>query len=162
MKIFILTVIAICLLSAPVFSQDQNNIAAFGLGYSSAANPGIMGWGAYGRLVGGSTAVYTDYDIFRATVENSNVSVAGLRLKYTIRTGIAQRLFSLKNKASLWGLFNGGVAADGQSVSRSLQWGGFVDVPIKKGFGALVVLAAEDDPITGRNFAPRIGLRVKF
>lgn len=154
---FLTTVFFLCTSQA----QEQNNIAAIGLGYSATADPGVMGWGAYGRLVGSTTAIFTDYDIFRATPLDAMVSVGGLRLKYSIRTGVAQQLYKSKS-FSLWGLFNGGIGADGISVVRSLQYGGFVDVPVGKGAGILAILAAEDNPITGRDFAPRIGFRFKF
>ena len=149
------------LLACPSAHAQENNIAAFGLGYSQSANPGVMGWGAYGRMTGDTTAIFTDYDLFRVDADNAMLSVAGFRLKYSIRTGVAQQLYKAK-AFSLWGLFQGGLAADGVSVVRSLQYGGLVDVPVKKGVGVLTILAAEDNPITGRDFAPRIGLRFKF
>jgi hypothetical protein len=158
----IIVLISIIMLFAVGAIAQENNIGVFGLGFSPTADPGVIGFGAYGRIVAPKTAVFTDYDVERARAENANFNVAGLRLKYSIRTGVAYQLKQITPTWSVWGLFNGGMAADGISVVRSLQYGGFLDKGIGKGIGIMLILAAEDNPITGRDFAPRIGLRVKF
>jgi hypothetical protein len=153
---------ALFFLSTSAQAQEQNNIGTIGLGYSSTADPGIVGFGAYGRKVADKTILFTDFDVYRDGSGSSNFSVAGLRLKYSIRTGLAYKLFRVTNSWSVYGLFNGGIAADGISVARSLQYGGFVDKSIGKNMGVMLILAAEDNPITQRDFAPRVGWRFKF
>lgn len=148
--------------AAGLAQEQPANIGVFGLGYSGDGAPGLLGFSAYGRLVAARTAIFTDYEILRADEKDAMLSVAGFRLKYSIRTGIAQQLVQITPSWSVWGLFNGGLAADGQTVVRSFQFGGFIDKDIGKGMGVMLILAAEDNPITGRNFAPRAGWRFKF
>lgn len=162
MKTLIFLVTILILLSAPAFAQTPTEkYGAFGLAYFNSGTPNIQGWAALGIPISEKTISYTDYDI--APIKSGGqASVAGVRLQYAIRTGLAYRIYNVTNSWSLWGLGNIGLAADGRAITRSFQYGGFLDKSIGKGWGVMLILSGEDSGATGRDFAPRIGIRKKL
>ncbi|NLT67271.1 MAG: hypothetical protein GXX84_11775 [Acidobacteria bacterium] len=158
---FMVLAVAICFLSAgSAVAQDapeKEKFGAFGLGYSEVAKPNLQGWAALGIPVSDRVMSYTAYDI-APVKEGGQASLAGIRIQYNIRTGFACRVYDITRSWSLWGLGNAGMAADGNVVTGSFEYGGFLYKGLGKGWGAILILGAQKDAISGTVFAPRLGV----
>lgn len=142
-------------------AQDQEKFGAFGLGFNDQASPKIQGWAALAIPVADRVLSYTAYDI-APVKEGGQVSFAGVRLNYMIRTGVAYRIYEIAPGWTLWGLGNAGMSADGNVVVGAFEYGGFLDKSFGKGWGFMAVLAAQKDAISGTTFSPRFGFRKKL
>ena len=94
--------------------------------------------------------------------EGTQFTVAGLKLRYTIRTGLAYRIAQVTNTWSLWGLAAPGFSADGEKLLSNFEFGGFIHKDVGKGWGCLVALTAEKASNSATDFAPRLGITKKF
>lgn len=154
------------LLALPVMAQDQtmDRFGAFGLGYFSQASPQFQGWAAMAIPVtdDAKAVSYTAYDVAVVADDDptSQIMVAGKKIRYTMKTGLAYRALQY-GTWSLYGLAAPGFVADGDSFKSAFSYGGFVHKSIGKGWGALFALTNE---IAGgqSDLAPRIGITKKF
>jgi hypothetical protein len=160
----------LCLLvcSLPCFSQTstppdlEGKFAAVGLGLFQSATPQLQGFGLLALPVGSRVLSYTDYDV--AAIPGAPVPgrIILPRLQFSMRTGFAVRIYQLSPRISLYGLGGAGMAATGDNVVGSFGGGGFIDIAIGKGWGALIILEASRNAVTGTEFIPRVGIRIKL
>jgi hypothetical protein len=148
------------LLSASSASA-QEKIGAAGIGYFQSGHPQFQGGAALGFSIAPRTISFTDM-VIGATKDEGRITVAGQRLQYSFRTGFAVKIYQITPSWTLWGLSDIGLAADGKSIGRSFQYGGFLDKSVGKGWGFLMILSAENTVQTGTDFSPRIYIRKKL
>ena len=108
---------------------------------------------------------YTDYDVSALP----GTPVAGQKfalpkISYSMRTGVAVHIYQIAKGVNLFGLGGAGIAAGGSNVVGSFGGGGFVDFAFGKSgsWGAVLILEANRNAITGTDFIPRVGIRKKL
>jgi len=139
-------------------AQDSPKIGAFGLAYDDLNKPNLAGWGALAIPVAPRTLSYTDYDVSPVST-GGQFALGKIRLQYSIRTGAAFQLKTLKPGVTLYGLGGAGLSADSLTLVGSFSGGGFLDIAFGKGWGALIIVQEEKNAVTGAHFTPRIGIR---
>lgn len=148
------------LLALPAMAEDR--FGAFGLGYFSQAAPQFQGWAAMAIPVtdDGKAVSYTAYDVAVVEDESNQLTVAGRKLRYTMKTGLGYRVFQY-GSWSLYGLAAPGFVADGDTFKSAFSYGGFLHKDIGKGWGILGALTNEN--YGGKSdLAPRVGVTRKF
>lgn len=167
---FVLTLLLSSMLIQPLWAQtpapvSQDRFAAGGLGYFSQAKPQFQGWAALGLplTADGKALSYTDYDVSVVPVGGKGqLSVAGYQLRFSLKTGIAYRIFQTQDgNWALYGLAAPGFTADGTSFQGAFQYGGFLSRKLKKGWGLMLGLTNETYGTTS-DLAPRFGAVRKF
>jgi hypothetical protein len=155
-----------CALPASVYSQtpaqdEPNRFGAAGLGYFSQAVPQFQGWAAMALplTADGKTLSYTDIDL-SVVSSGGQLSVAGHQLRYTMRTGVAYRVY-LKGSFALYGLAAPGFAATGDQFVSAFEYGGFIAKKFSKNLGCILGLTNERYGSVS-DLAPRLGLAFKF
>jgi len=159
----VLIVCIVLLLTLPAIAQQQERFGAAGIGYFSLSRPNIQGWAALGIPITSDKKVlsYTDCDI--AVVGTApQFTIAGLKLQYTIRTGLAYNMLKITTTWSLWGLAAPGLSANGDKVFSNFEYGGFIHKDVGKGWGLLIAFTAEKAGVIATDFAPRMGVTRKF
>lgn len=149
-------------LSIRAQDQEPERFGAFGLGYFSQASPQFQGWAALAIPVtaDGKAVSYTAYDVAVVDDESNQLTVAGRKIRYAMKTGLGYRVYRT-GTWSLYGLAAPGFVADGDTFKSAFSYGGFVYKDIGKGWGAL--LALTNETYGGKSdLAPRIGITRKF
>ena len=156
----------LCVLLCPIqgFSQEPEpaRFGAFGLGYFAEAVPQFQGWSALAIPItaDGKALSYTAADWAVVNDESNQLTVAGRKIRYTMKTGIAYRIFQ-RGTWSLFGLAAPGFVADGDTFKSAFSYGGFIYKDIGKGWGAILALTNEN--YGGKSdLAPRAGVSYKF
>jgi hypothetical protein len=149
-------------------AQESGRFAAVGLSTGSDETKSISGWGAIGFPISEKVISYTDIDI--SVVKNTTLQevLKNQGLQYVVRTGLAYRVFDINKQFSVWGLGDAGLAAGGPvgmasptPISGSFAGGGFLRWSMGK-VDALLILQVQKNAATGREFIPRIGIKVKL
>ncbi|MCK9570735.1 hypothetical protein M0R72_17430 [Candidatus Pacearchaeota archaeon] len=161
-------------------SQGIERIAFGGAGYFAPVKPNIQAFAgmAIPLTQDLKTLSYTDFDISFVKdadilvalpalegktipdMEIPAISIAGKKIRYSIRTGIARQIISM-GKFSLYGLGAPGIATDGENAHYSLEYGGLLHYAVSGRIGIMGALTAEHGP-DGENLAPRLGLSFRF
>ena len=154
--------------AATVAAATGDRFAAAGLGYFSQAVPQFQGWAAMALPLtsDGKALSYTDIDIAvvpsNGQTSPAQLRIAGQELRFSLRTGVAYRLYQPSNGAwALFGLAAPGFAATGTAFASAFEYGGFITKSISPKIRALVGVTNEHYG-TVSDLAPRVGLTVKF
>jgi hypothetical protein len=164
----LILLLGFCLLCPLAQAQEAQKFAAVGLSTGTDTTKSISGWGAIGVPLSEKVVSFTDMDI--SVVKNTTLQQAlhNQGIQYVVRTGLAYRIYDINKKFSIWGLGDAGIAAGGPSglenqtpISGSFAGGGFVRWNMGK-IDALMILQVQKNAATGREFIPRIGIKVKL
>ena len=164
---YILLLISIMLLLVSVASAEDGARTAFGgVGYFAPSAPDIRAFAGVAIPINEAKTIrsVTDLDIYPRS--DGNVSIAGKRLQFEVKSGIAYDVFSL-NGFKLFGLGAPGMVTDGDSLGLKFEYGGGVHKMVTPRWGLMTVFTAEtykdfevDEYKT--NFAPRFGVTFAF
>ena len=151
------TMLLITLMLFPVglFAQDDglpNTFVAAGVAYNKEATPNVQGWGSFAKKLTGPVYSFSTYDI-----TNIPKTLDFSTIQYSVRTGVAVRVFEINDRISIWGVGDAGISATGEAVNGSFSGGGFGTVKIKESFGALFIIRAIHDPVAGTRYVPEVG-----
>jgi hypothetical protein len=140
---------------------ESVRFGAAGIGYTATATPNIQGFAALGIPITEKIISYTAYEVYPVQ-SGGNLMVAGYHLQYDIGTGAAYKLYQFTNSWSLWGLGKAGLTTSAESTKAMIEYGGFVDKGIGKGWGIMFIMSAKYDADNGNVFNPRFGIRKRF
>jgi hypothetical protein len=170
MKRIVYLLALLSVLASPVFAQDQpaTRYVFGGAGYFAPAIPAFQGFIGAAIPIGldGKMFSYTDAD-FSIVKTGGQFTIAGQHLSYSIKTGVGYVFFAKKGW-SAFGLGAPGVQTDGNFTSATIAYGlGIHKYLYKDVLGLVIPFTAEthkdfDSGQVITNFAPRIGLTVKF
>ena len=161
-----LSILVLLIMSIPAFAQTpvtatNYHFGAIGLGYFAPSTPQFQGWGALGIPItqDGKAFSYTDFDL-GIVKQGGQILVAGIQLQYSMRTGVAYRVYT-NGTWSLFGLAAPGFVATGTTFASAFEYGGFIHKTVHKNLGVLFGLT--DEHYGGQsNLAPRLGVTLKF
>jgi|WetSurMetagenome_2_1015567.scaffolds.fasta_scaffold159704_4 hypothetical protein len=167
-KLWPLLLIASLFFLSGIGAQAQDRIAFGGVGYFAPAAPDFQGFLGMAVPIGadGKAFSWTDMD-FSIVKTGGQFTVAGQHLAYSIKTGVAYRLYGA-NGWALLGLGAPGLQTDGDSVSAKVEYGIALHKWVKQDkIGLLFPFTAEthkdlNDGSTATNFAPRFALTFRF
>jgi len=158
----VLLFVLLFFLAVPAQAQNfEGKYGAFGMAYDPGSTPNLKGWAALAIPISERALSYSDVD-FAPVTKGANYEFAGVKLQATFRTGFAYRMYEITKGCNLYALGDAGIAASSENVVGSFAGGGFVDIAIGKGWGALVILQAEKNAVIGMTFTPRVGFRKKL
>jgi hypothetical protein len=159
-----LLIIALLVLALPAFAQtpapSNPKIAGVGLALFQDATPQIQGFGFLALPVSENKVFsYTDWDVAALPGDPIPGRIVFPKLQFAIRTGFAVHAFEITKGLNLYGLANAGIATTGDTVVGSFSGGGFLDITIGRGWGAILVLQVDRNAQTGTSLVPRAGIR---
>jgi hypothetical protein len=159
-----LLILGLMCLSVPAMAQDR--IGFGGVGYFAPASPVFQGFAGMAIPIGDKAYSWTDMD-FSIVKDGGQLTIAGQRLAYSIKSGIAYKLFAVKDWSVL-GLGAPGLQTDGDRISAKLEYGLAIHKwIIKDKLGVMMPFTAETHQNLNTekmetNFVPRLGLTFRF
>lgn len=165
MKSLLLILLLLLAMSLPVLAQTPSSSLKFafaGVAYFQSGTPQIQGFGGIAIPITLDSRIlsYTDWDVAATPVTPVAPAKFALpKISYSIREGLAYRLYQISSGVTVYGLGNAGVAFNGANTVGSFGAGGFIDFAFGKGWGGILVLEVNRNANTGTDFVPRFGIR---